>query len=68
MKQKMTLYKPIYRYMAKNRNNRMTNYSSLFYNTEDALKWYENFGRNLEKMFNRKLYFKEFKLQYVNKI
>lgn len=33
----------------------ITEYSPPFENSQEALDWYENKGKNLEKMFNRKL-------------
>lgn len=33
----------------------ITDYSPFFESVEDSLKWYENYGKKLEKMFNRKL-------------
>ena len=61
-----TNYKPVFRYMAKNKDSRLTNYSDSFNDKEIALSWYENFGRNLEIRFNRTLIFKELKLQISN--
>jgi len=61
-----TNYKPVFRYMAKNKDSRLTNYSDSFNDKEKAFAWYKNFGRNLEIRFNRILIFKELKLQISN--
>ena len=61
-----TSYKPVFRYMAKNKDKRLTNYSDLFYDKEVAFAWYEKYGSRLEERFNRKLIFKELKLQINN--
>lgn len=61
-----TNYKPVFRYMAKNKDSRLTNYSDSFNDKEKAFTWYENYGRYLENRFNRILIFKELKLQISN--
>lgn len=48
--------KAVYKYQAKwEKHEKLTNYSGLFYCEKSAKKWYDKFGKGLEKQFNRKL-------------
>jgi hypothetical protein len=42
----------------KNEKTEMIAYSQSYDLLEDAKKWYEKYGKKLEKMFNRKLFLK----------
>lgn len=44
-----------YCYKTRDSKGRLKNYSERFKLLKDAKKWYKNFGKNLEILFNRKL-------------
>ena len=57
MKELRFSYKTMWYNPAK-KQNELSTYSSTFKTKELALEWYNNFGKKLENIFNRKLVLK----------